>query len=138
MSTRRDGSATPGGGWNRSALATVKTVVLAPIPMASDSTAVIVTTGFLRSRRPACTRSRRTSVADKKRRWLNGIALAPHTEREDRPRERKDGSARERDPARMTWFEPIRERSESRVNSASEPAEQQPEHQPPDPQQDTD
>src|SRR5258708_38381520 len=60
MSTRRPGSATPDGGRSRRALATEKMVVLAPMPMASDSAAVSVKSGLrqssLRPYRASCQR----------------------------------------------------------------------------------
>src|SRR5688572_11322165 len=51
MSTRRSGAASPGRGRSRSALATEKIVVFAPMPMASDSAAVTVNSGLWRSSR---------------------------------------------------------------------------------------
>ena len=51
MSTMRSGSATPAGSRNSSAFATVKIAVFAPMPMASDSEAVMAKTGLRRIRR---------------------------------------------------------------------------------------
>jgi hypothetical protein len=52
-STSRPGSVTPAGGLNSSAFAIVKIVVFAPMPMASDSTAVSAKTGLRRTSRAA-------------------------------------------------------------------------------------
>jgi len=51
MSTIRSGRATPTGARNNSALATVKMVVLAPMPMASDNAAVSAKRGVRPSSR---------------------------------------------------------------------------------------
>ena len=69
-------STTPGGGWKRSAFATVKTVVLAPMPMASDTVAVIVMIGLRRSSRAAWIRSCRASLNHENDRVLNGIGIS--------------------------------------------------------------
>src|SRR5678815_2400702 len=107
MSTRRDGSATPSAGWSRSALATVKIVVLAPIPMASESVPVIVRTGFRRSSRAACTRSRRASVNHTNERVLKSIDVAPGEECEDHLDSTKTTSGS--DPFRLARRKGIRE-----------------------------
>ena len=51
MSTSRSGSATPAGSRRSRRFATLKTVVLAPMPMASDSAAVNAKIGLRRSSR---------------------------------------------------------------------------------------
>ena len=51
MSTSRSMSASPGVGANRRPFAAVKIAALAPMPIASDRTAVIVNAGVLKRRR---------------------------------------------------------------------------------------